>query len=411
MPGHAARVATVGVDDRVRDDRGRFVPGSVSTPPRNVGVAQLVTLTAAKTVSNFGVRWVPFFLPTLATAFAATTGQMTAVLGVAEMAGLSTLLIARHLDAGRERQAIAGAMVFVAVGSATATIGSFAGFSVAYFLIVLGATLCTIGGHTFLSRRVRYARRARAIGTFELSWALALLVGAPGAALLIRSVGWRGPFVVAAILAVAALVALVVQPDRSTVLADATNSDPPRRLTTEAWLAVGASSAIAVTGLTTIAVAGTWLDDALGVSTGGVGAVAIAFGLAELTASSTSAAMADRIGPARATRIAILVAVAGLLVMMQAGTSLAIGAIGLLCFFVGFEFSIVTSFSIVSESLPAARGRVLATNTAVATVLRGAGVAISGTLYERFGVSGPATVSITTATVAVVALTVLRRRR
>ena len=65
---------------------------------RNVTNAQLATLTASKTVTNFGVRWVPFFLPTLAAAFTASTGQMTAVLGIAEMTGLSTLLIAGHLD-------------------------------------------------------------------------------------------------------------------------------------------------------------------------------------------------------------------------------------------------------------------------------------------------------------------------
>jgi predicted MFS family arabinose efflux permease len=335
---------------------------------------------------------------------------MTVVLGVAEMAGLSTLLVAHHLDRGRERAAVAVALASVAAGSTIILVGSFAGFALGYFLVVLGATLCTIGGHTFLSRRVRFERRARAIGTFELSWALGLLIGAPGAAILIRTVGWRAPFAVTAGLALVALAAVRMHPDRSRVLADATDTEAPRRLTSDAWLAVAASSAIAVTGLTTIAIAGTWLDDALGVSTGGVGAVAIAFGLAELTASSSSAIAADRIGPTRATRVAIAVAVIGLVVMIQADTSLVVGAAGLFCFFVGFEFAIVTSFSIVSETLPAARGRVLATNTAVATVLRGTGVAVSGTLYERFGVGGPATVSITTAAVAFVALTVLRRR-
>ena len=378
--------------------------------PRNVSLAQLGTLTASKTVTNFGVRWVPFFLPTLAAALSATTGQMTAVLGIAEMAGLSTLLIAGHLDRGRERAAVLVALACVAAGSLLATTGTFAGFTVGYFLIVLGATLCTIGGHTFLSRRVRYERRARAIGTFEMSWALALLIGAPGAAALIDGVSWRAPFMVAAGAAAVMIVVTARTPDHSDVLADAATPDPSRRLRPEAWLAVTASSTTAVAGLTTVAIAGTWLDDALGVSTGGVGAVAVAFGLAELSASSTSAAAADRIGPTRATRMSLVLVIVGLLTMTQAGGSLAIGAVGLLLFFLGFEFSIVTSFSIVSESMPTARGRVLATNTAVATVLRGAGVAVSGVLYETFGVTGPAVVSITAATVAIAALTLLGLR-
>ena len=162
-----------------------------------------------------------------------------------------------------------------------------------------------------------------------------------------------------------------------------------------------ASAATAVTGLTTIVIAGTWLDDALGVSTGGVGLVAMAFGAAELVASTSSAAVADRIGPNLATRITLAMAVAGLLVMTQAGTSLLIGASGLFLFFVGFEFAIVTSFSIVSESMPAARGRVLATNVAVGTLFRGVGVMASGTLYAAFGVGGPAGVSLISAVVAI----------
>ncbi len=101
---------------------------------------------------------------------------------------------------------------------------------------------------------------------------------------------------------------------------------------------------------------------------------------------------------------------AGLVVMTQAGSSLAVGAMGLLLFFLGFEFAIVTSFAIVSEAMPAAKGRVLATNTAVGTVFRGAGVMSSGTLYESFGIVGPATVSIIGAMLAIALLALLDRR-
>ncbi|MGK0227233.1 MAG: hypothetical protein ACI8XD_002058, partial [Thermoproteota archaeon] len=66
-----------------------------------VGRAQLVRLTAAKAVLNTALRWMPFFLPTLAGAFGTTTAKLTTVLGVGETAGLSTLLLGRQLDRGR----------------------------------------------------------------------------------------------------------------------------------------------------------------------------------------------------------------------------------------------------------------------------------------------------------------------
>ncbi len=375
----------------------------------NVSNAMLARLTATKATSNSGFRWVAFFLPTLSAAFGATTAQLTAVLGIGEMAGLSSLAIGRHLDRGRERMVLLSALGLTAVGSLLALVGSVVAFAVAYFLIMLGVSFVTVGGHTYLSRRVRYARRARAIGIFETSWALALLVGAPSAALLIGLFGWRGPFVFFAVASALMVVVLFAGEDRSVVLVDVHDEGASRRITTSAWLLIAASAAIAITGLTTVVIAGTWLDEALGVSTGGVGLVAMAFGGAELAASSSSAAIADRAGPKRATQVALVVTLIGLLVMTRAGSSLPVGAAGLFLFFIGFEFSIVTSFSFVSEALPAARGRVLAVNNAIGTLLRGLGVALSGVLYERFGINGPVSLSATTAVAASVLLVVAAR--
>lgn len=373
--------------------------------------ARLLRLVGAKTVTNIGSRWVPFFLPTLGTAFSASTRQMTVALGFGEMAGLVTLAVGRHLDRGRERVVIIGAVALTAVGALLALTGRYGAFAVAYFVTLLGVALCTVGGHTYLSRRVAYARRARVIGVFETSWALSLLVGAPVAAILISWFGWRAPFLAVATAAVVMVLVLAREGADTTPLLD--GSDGPadrRRLDGNAWTAIVASAAIAVTGLTTIVIAGTWLDDALGVSTGGVGLVAMAFGGAELSASSMSAAVADRVGPGRATRLALTVALVGLLIMTRADGSLPIGAAGLFLFFVGFEFAIVTSFAIVSEAMPAAKGRVLATNTAVGTLFRGAGVTASGTLYENFGITGPATVSVIGAILAITLLAVIDRR-
>ncbi len=213
-----------------------------------------------------------------------------------------------------------------------------------------------------------------------------------------------------AVLAAAWAVVVAVGADTAPVLDTPAPTGERPRLTANAWLAVAASAGIAITGLSTVVVAGTWLSEAFGVSTGGVGLVAMAFGAAELLASSSSAGMADRIGPTRAIRIALAVVVLGLALMASAGSSLAVGTTGLFLFFVGFEFAIVTSFSIVSEVMPTARGRVLAVNTAVGTVLRGMGVGASGPLYEAMGITGPAALSAVTAVSSIVALTILRRR-
>ena len=371
----------------------------------DVGRPELARLTAGKAIANTALRWVPFFLPTLAVAFSATTEQLTTILGVGEMAGLCALLIGRQLDAGRERVVMSGALVLVACSSLLALSGSLVLFAVSFLLLIVGVSLYTVGGHTYLSRRVPFHRRGRVIGLFETSWASALLIGAPLIALLINTVGWRGPFVAIAVLSLVMAVVVSRTTDQAGPTLDAMGPNDRRPLTTDAWRMVFASAAAAMAGLTTIVIAGTWLDDRLGVSTGGVGAVAMAFGLAELSSSVSSAAFSDRIGKTMSTRAALGFVLVGLTVMTQAGDSLVVGVIGLLCFFVGFEYAIVTSFAIVSEAMPDARGQVLAANTAVGTLARGSGTVASGYLYAEFGISGPAALSAVAAVAAIMLLT------
>lgn len=371
--------------------------------------SQLVRLTAGKSVACTALRWIPFFLPTLAIAFSSSTAELTTILGIGEMAALVTLLAGRHFDAGRERKIMTGALGLVALSSLLALIGTITSFAGAFLLLVIGVSLYTVGGHTYLSRRIAFDRRGRAIGLFETSWASALLVGAPLIAVLINAVGWRGPFGALAVLATLMAVVVARTPDTATVSDDATAPVVRQPITAAAWRVIFASAATGVAGLTTIVIAGTWLDDQLGVSTGGVGLVAMAFGAAELSSSLSSAAFADRAGKVRSTRAMLVLVLAGLATMTQAGTTLVIGVLGLLCFFVGFEFAIVTSFAIISESMPHARGRALAAGNAVGTLTRGASTIASGRLYDRFGINGPVALSVIGAITAIALLTAHQR--
>ena len=364
------------------------------TTSTELSAAGLVGLTAGKAVTNIGLRWIPFFLPNLGRAFGASTAGLTTVLGFGEMAGLLTAVTGRQLDRGRERLVMTVGMGLVGVSTVLAIVGTFAIFAVSQFLLILGISLYTVGGHAYISRHVASVRRGRAIGIFEISWALGLLVGAPVAALLIDGISWRAPFIAVGVLSFVACVLLIRTPEDPALVQPArTSTTPAVALNTNAWYAVAASAGIALAGLTTIVIAGTWMEDRLGISTGGIGAVAMGFGVVELVSSSSSARFSDRLGKNRSTRAALLLLCGGLLLMAVAQSSLLVGATGLILFFGGFEYSIVTSFSVVSEALPEARGRVLSVNMAAGTVARGGGSVASGFLYEAFGIGGPAALS------------------
>ena len=374
----------------------------------------LVRLTAAKAVANTALRWVPPFLPVLERAFGATTGQMTTVLGIGEMSGLSTIAVGKHLDRGRERAVMALSLVAIAVASLVALVGTTFSFAIGFVLVVLGVANCTVAGHAYISHRVAYGARARSIGLYETSWAIALLVGAPIIAVLIEVFGWRGPYVVLAF-ASTAMAAMIWRTTESARPAPAASDPPPTpglgAITPAAWAVIVGSALLALAGLSVFAISGSWLDQAFGVSTGGLGAVAMGYGAIELVASTASAGFADRVGKLRSTLAGIALLGVGILTMTLADETLWIGVVGILFFLCGFEFAFVTSLSLVTEAMPAARGTTIAVSNGVGTVARGTGTIASGWLFGIHGIEGTLTMSAIAAVIAAGAFVFSRRRR
>ena len=382
----------------------------------------LVSITGAKAVANTALRWIPPFLPTLEAAFGATTTQLTTILGASEFAGLSTLAVGDHLDRGRERAVMVASLGLVTMSSLIALTGSIVSFAVAFVILVVGVGNYTVAGHAWISHRVVYRWRARAIGIFEVSWALAMLLGAPAVALLINRFGWRGPFVALAVgsLIAAFVVALVLPSSapRSTASdadlhPDGALSDLRRRpsMTVRAWLVVSGSALLALAGISVFVISGSWLSDSFDVSTSGIGVVAMGFGAVELIASTSIAAFADRLGKVRSTLAGICTLLVGVGVISIAGDRLVVGVAGLLVFLLGFEFAFVTSLSLTSEAMPESRGATLAISNAVGTLARGGGVIVSGVLYGAFGIAGSAVLSTCAAAGSLACYLLSRRQR
>lgn len=328
-------------------------------------------------------------------------------MGVCELGGLSTVATGSALDRGHERRVFALGLSAVAVSSVVALGGSVTTFAIAFAILVLGVSNLTVAGHAWIGHRVPFAARGRAIGAFEMSWAVALLVGAPIIALLIDGFGWRAPYV--ALAAAGALAAVAVA--RFVAPGDPVRREaaPPRSpLPRTAWAPMIASAATAAAGLGTFVVSGTWLDEAHGLSTGGLGLVAAAFGLVELGSSGTVAAFGDRIGARRSVLVGLGVLGVGVATMLAADASRVVAIAGILVFLTGFEFAFVSSLTLVTEAAPMARGRAIGLSNAFGTVARAGAVFVSGQLYEAAGMSGSLAMAGTAAAVALVATSVTR---
>ena len=315
----------------------------------------LARLTVAKTAANTALRWIPPFLPTLEKAFGATTAQLTTALGIGELSGLTTVLTGRQLDRGRERVVMVGALLCVSASALVALIGTLTAFAVSAVLLVLGVANFTVAGHAWISHRVDYRWRARAIGVFETSWAFALLIGSPLVALLINGFGWRAPFTAMAIATAgaAALDALTLPAHRPAPCPppdERVTESENLRLSADAWRVLLGSALMAAAGLSVFVISGTWLEDEFGVSTGGLGVIAMTFGAIELAGSSGTALFADRLGKLRSTIGGLLLLGIGLLTMLVA-EALALGVVGLLIFLFGFEYGCLLYTSDAADEL------------------------------------------------------------
>jgi predicted MFS family arabinose efflux permease len=365
-------------------------------------------LTAAKLIANVALRWVGPFLPTLERAFGASTSTLTTIMGTAELGGLTTTVTGRALDRGHERIALVGGLGAVAASSCIALFGTTASFAVAFVVLVLGIANFTVAGHAWISNRVEYASRGRAVGIFETSWALALLLGAPVVALLIELVGWRGPFVLTAVGCAFAAFAVARRIPADHVPEVHADAPGDARFPASAWFPILGSALTAMAGLSIFVVSGAFLEDRHGASTALLGFVAALFGALELVASAGMAAFSDRIGKQRAAVAGLLLLLVGLGVVALSGGSIVLAVVGLTVFLTGFEFGFVSSLPLVSEAAPRARGRALGLGNSTGTLARSAGVLLSGLLYDRVGVGASLALSAAAATVAIGMLALTR---
>jgi len=376
--------------------------GSASTGTGSIRLS-LAVFTAAKTTSNTALRWVGPFLPTLEKAFGVSVGTLTTVIGLAELAGLSTAAMGKSLDRGHQRRIFIIGTWLISLSALVALIGNIWWFGLSFVLLILGVANATVAGHAWISARIPYQGRARAIGIFELSWALGLLLGAPMIAVILNWVGWRGPFVAIAVLTAASalLVTWLVPRDEISNSEHApadSEGDLPEAHTPQvgrgallgarAWRVLFSSALLAASGMSVFVVSGAWLNERFGVSTAGLGLVAAGFGAVELIASGTTAIWADRLGKRRSVMVGVGILGLGIVITGIAGDSVLLAVCGLTVFLAGFEYGFVSSLSLVSEAAPAARGRALGWSNSIGTLARASGLAASGLLYDAFGIHG-----------------------
>lgn len=282
-------------------------------------------------------------------------GALVAARSAAAMATPAVVVANRARQ--RRRVIQIGIVMFVVGAVVTAATNVFVGALVGFALMGLGKAVFDVSGQAYLADRTSYEVRARYLGLFEVTWAGGFLIGAPVAGFLIDRFGWEAAFWFTATLAAVAVLA-------STRLLDIDSGAAGERgalrfdrsgaaLITAAGLLSAASEFVAV-------VLGAWLEDAFAIALGAIAGLAALIGIAELSGSSLTALITDRLGKRRAVIVGLIVAAFGYAGMGLAQNQLVLGIVMAAIAFAGFEFTIVSTFPLASEAAPHARARFLA---------------------------------------------------
>lgn len=362
--------------DRTTNVRDPRSPGSAMPP----GFA---LLASGRLVSNIAFRMVFPFLPRISRGLGVSLSTMGAALGLRELIGLANPVVGRVIDRRPRRLAIVVGMTGLSASLLLQGVsGGLLLFTAALVATSLAKAIFDISSSAWVSDRVPFSARGRAIGTLETTWALAFMVGMPLAALAIRLGTWRTPFLLIGL--VCALLALrlhqrIAEPDTGHVRGRRLVWTPVLRGAVVTFALIGVAHQML---LVTFAA---FLEDEHDVSVSALGLTALVIGIAELAGSGGVAWFSDRIGKAFGTEIALAVAAPVSLLLPFGASSLPLAMVLFAVWFSITEYAVVSMVTLVSELDTAARGAVMGMALAGFTVGHALGAVVGTGLYEWEG--------------------------
>lgn len=381
---------------------------------------QLGCAVLARLLVNTARRMAYPFGPALGRGLGVPLEAITSLIAVNQATIMLSPVFGLLADRWGYRRTMLGGLAIFALGMLAG--GLLPVFTVlAFAMIAVGITKGSYDPAllAYVGEQVPFARRGLAVGLIELAWAGSSFVGLPLVGLLIDHWSWRSPFLVLGGLGLLSLLMM-----RLMLPADRVRSQHPAgpggllsnwQLLVRHPAAVGALvfNFLMCAGNDLLSVIyGAWLEQDYGlrvVALGLTGATVI--GLAELTGEGLTATLSDRLGLRRAALGGAAASVLSYLLLPFLGQSLALALLGLFVIFVSFEFTIVTSMSLFTETLPQARATVMSANLAAASAGRIVGALLAVGLWRGGGLPANALMAAVLTWLAMIGLLWGWRRR
>lgn len=347
---------------------------------------QIITFAVIRTITNTGWRMVYPFLPAIARGLGVELALVARAVTARSLLGLLAPLFGSTADTWGRRTALVIGMVIFSAGMLLVVVWpTYPALLIALILSGIGKFIFDPATQAFIGDRIDYQQRGLVIALTEMSWSGAFVIGIPLVGWLIARSGWRAPFPWLALLGLAAGLVLwrmlpldAPHPDERPSLAAGMRTV----LTHPSALGGLAVSLLVCAANETVNIMyGAWMEDAFAIQVAALGAASTVIGVAELAGEGFVAALVDRIGKRRAVALGVTLNALACLALPFLGANLVGALIGLFCFYITFEVTIVSSLPLMTELVPGARATMMAGNVAAISLGRVLGALIGPGLF------------------------------
>ena len=356
------------------------------------------------------------YLPIFAAGLGTTVVVMGRLVSARSAMGIFSPFFGAYADRYGYRQVMRGGLIAAGLGLALVGLSPNVPVAVAGMILMgLGLSAFVPTLQAYLSARLPYHQRARGIGILEYSWALTGIVGLSLIGLLIAATNWRAPFflLAAGILIMSWVFGMLpsAREDGAPAPAAPAQARPVGferivdffRLGENAastYSLIASSTATFFASMLIMIVYGAWLADQYGLGPRQLGSVALVFGVFDLTTSVSVSLFTDRIGKRRSVIWGTAGSLFGYLLIPWLNVGLVPAVLSTALARGFFEFAVVSNIPLLSEQVPAMRGKVMTLGAAAGLIASTVAAFVAPALYTVMGIAGVAALSAGSAAVA-----------
>lgn len=346
----------------------------------------IFAFTLTRIVLNTAHRMVYPFLPAFGRGLGVDLPQLSQAVAMRSLLGATGPFLASIVDGrGRKIGMLLGLLIFTVGASLVLGWPIYPVFVLSLILTLFGKYIFDPSMQAYVGERISYRRRGLVMAVTEFGWSLSFIIGVPLMGFFIARYGWKGPFPVLALLGLLCLVGLnwLLPKDPHPAADRPTMWRNMRAVFTYTPALTGLSMSILMSTANEIInlIFGVWMEDSFGLKIAALGAASAVIGLSELGGESLTAILVDRFGKLRAVGIGLMVNCLAAIALPILGDSIPGALIGLFCFYISFEFTVVSSIPLMSEIVPSARATLMSSNAGALSLGRALGALLASPLY------------------------------